>query len=772
MANVRVQLLQTNNNVAGALYQRPNAFASGYACFNMSRNVYSSSAAARDKTSSSPDSNAMYTIKANTAAKIQSINSTGGVITAQIQCGSKTGWVYIGTVVNKNPNGPSPSFAWNGGQYVKLAVSSVSYVKTKLKLKDSDIATKNALFNNLNKGDEINPDCLVAGSGNEDNAADGEDDSSNSSSSAASTTANANSADTGDIQVTYEYAIKVNPPYAYNILDHLGGVTETEQSKKYLQQVESTGVDIKSLRNIFGMPYQFLPTTDCRVSDNFSDNLATAGYEFAEKIISRMPLLYITPGNTSFMGGSKENARTALISQVQSIAGDKAQSGEDALTQTSLETMLEEYNGKLYTIMPAYAEYFRYVNPLCRAGAIFLDIAGSSLEDSEPKYGNELISGKTTFENMNWGTNEGLAYELWEEEETTDEEDTEDEEKEDSKTEDDKKDETDEEDTEPKKAKFEEDYSEYFKNSDEDAVSKFQQAVYYGNSIAFYINSDASFQDSFTNETSESSLSSTINALSDKAREIQFLLGTASTQVGEAFDKVDGTLSDIKSQINSIVEKISGGNTIFTTIANSVKTIVSGGRMLFPQIWSNSNFSKSYSISIKLTTPSTDRISWWLNIYVPLCHLMALVLPRSEYINSYTAPFIIKAFYKGMFNIDMGIITEMTFNKGKEGSWTKDGLPTVVDVSFTIQDLYSAMGMTSTEKMFKGLTLQNVAEMDYVANLCGININEPDVFRMVNLWCAFNITNKVYDFIPNLSMNVTQALSNSVMKAYNNFWMN
>ena len=194
--------------------------------------------------------------------------------------------------------------------------------------------------------------------------------------------------------------------------------------------------------------------------------------------------------------------------------------------------------------------------------------------------------------------------------------------------------------------------------------------------------------------------------------------------------------------------------------------------MLFPQIWSNSNFSKSYSISIKLTTPSTDRISWWLNIYVPLCHLMALVLPRSEYINSYTAPFIIKAFYKGMFNIDMGIITEMTFNKGKEGSWTKDGLPTVVDVSFTIQDLYSAMGMTSTEKMFKGLTLQNVAEMDYVANLCGININEPDVFRMVNLWCAFNITNKVYDFIPNLSMNVTQALSNSVMKAYNNFWMN
>ena len=149
---------------------------------------------------------------------------------------------------------------------------------------------------------------------------------------------------------------------------------------------------------------------------------------------------------------------------------------------------------------------------------------------------------------------------------------------------------------------------------------------------------------------------------------------------------------------------------------------------------------------------------------------MALVCPRAEYVNSYTTPFIIKAFYKGMFNIDMGIITEMTFNKGKEGSWTKDGLPTVVDVTFSIQDLYSTMGMTSTESMFKGKTLQNVSEMDYIANLCGININEPDIFRMIRLWCAFNIENRVYDFIPNLELGVEKYLHNRVLNVYNNFW--
>lgn len=86
--------------------------------------------------------------------------------------------------------------------------------------------------------------------------------------------------------------------------------------------------------------------------------------------------------------------------------------------------------------------------------------------------------------------------------------------------------------------------------------------MYYGNAIAFYINSDSSFTDSFGNETTESSLSTTINTLSDKAREIQFLLGTSRQAVGEAFDKVDGTLSPIKDQINSIVEKVAGGNSI------------------------------------------------------------------------------------------------------------------------------------------------------------------------------------------------------------------
>ena len=614
--------------------------------------------------------------------------------------------------------------------------------------------------------------------------------------------ANNTGADTsdGDLDTTDNLALKLAPTFFYNIGQHLARfrqllfddegnvvvdkdgnvVYKTDANGNYVMTgpadaIEAyktstaiNGINYKNLRNIFGAPYQFLPTTDCRIipgdnngsgstSARFSENLELAGYEFTEKILSRMPLLFITPGNTSFMGGSSENARTALIGQLDEAYVDKD------ISENSLRAMLEDYNGKLYTIMPAYAEYFNYVNPMCRAGAIFLGLAGN-VDDTK----NKRLNGKT-LDVFHWGIYKGQDYTPYIEEEDTILGDQAAEDAEQAETPEETTDGTKPEEDIKSKYNWEE-RDNVFEEPEEGSFKDFQQAMYYGNAIPFYINSEASFQDSFSNETTDSTLSSTINALSDRAREIQFLLGTASSAVGEAFDKVDGTLTDVKEQINNIVSKVAGGNSIFTTIANSVKTIVSGGRLLFPQIWSNSQFTKSYNISIKLTTPSYDKFSWWLNIYVPLCHLMALVLPRSEYVNSYTTPFLIKAFYRGMFNIDMGIITEMSFNRGKEGSWTKDGLPTVVDVSFSIQDLYTGMGMTSLGAMFKGTTLQNVSEMDYIANLCGININEPDLFRMVTLWATFNLKDRITDFLPNMSMNIGSSLRNMGLNMYNSLW--
>ena len=771
MANTSMRLLYNNTNSAMAKFIHNKKVSGGTYILTKSTptNIYATASLALNNSVTGDNSNVMMQVRGGYAARVsEKYSSNNSKYALKIRCGSKDGWVYIGAIEVRDKG---QTYIWTEGNYISVGI-------TDDRLDDAGKGNYSSAgtYKSLNSSPTTVDKDAIMKINEENNAAAEDNEDAKSSSTASGISSSNNNANSGEINVTYEYAVKVSPyTYIYNMADYTKNNSyENYASSNSIQK----GIDYSKLRFVFGIPYQYLPTTDCRVGNNYTTSLEQTGYEFAEKIVSRMPLLYITPGNTSFMGGTTENYRTALIGSLGDRAPGAA-SAEDALTESSLETMLGEYNGKLYTIMPAYTEYFKYVNPLCRAGAIFLDI-------SEKSFDSEDGSGSDKFGNFNWGINEGIAYEIWEDEEDTEDEEVEDGEKDsdnkeqnDEKSDEDKTDSTDEdkkedeEETEPKKAKFEEDYSEFFTSSFSklsETISDFESRLYYGNAIAFYINSDSSFTDSFGNETTESSLSTTINTLSDKAREIQFLLGTSRQAVGEAFDKVDGTLSPIKDQINSIVEKVAGGNSIFTTIANSVKTIVSGGRMLFPQIWSNSSFSKSYNISIKLTTPNTDKISWWYNIYVPLCHLMALVLPRSEYVNSYTTPFLVKAFYKGMFNIDMGIITEMTFNKGKEGSWTKDGLPTVVDVTFSIQDLYSTMGMTSTESMFKGKTLQNVSEMDYIANLCGININEPDIFRMIRLWCAFNIENRVYDFIPNLELGVEKYLHNRVLNVYNNFW--
>ena len=135
---------------------------------------------------------------------------------------------------------------------------------------------------------------------------------------------------------------------------------------------------------------------------------------------------------------------------------------------------------------------------------------------------------------------------------------------------------------------------------------------------------------------------------------------------------------------------------------------------------------------------------------VPLFHLIGLVAPQgiNANPNGYTNPFIVRAIYKGFFNVDMGIITSMSISKGAKCQWTPDGIPTSVEVGIDIKDLYPAMSITSTNnETFKYDTLNNTAQMDYIANLCGINIFKPEIARMIDMWYVNNFTNRIRDFV-------------------------
>lgn len=423
---------------------------------------------------------------------------------------------------------------------------------------------------------------------------------------------------------------------------------------------------IKNVRGIHGMPYQFMSSVDARPSSEY-----TFGRKYTEKIITRMPLLLLTPGKPKFMKSfsktSKQNVLNFIISKDSSV---------------TMEQLFDDNEtGKIYSFESCYSDYYSYVNPMCQRMSRYLGIHDKRLD------GKKLSS-----------------YE-WE------------------------------------------DYTN----------SAFKNFISSKENIAFYIDSDTQISESFSNSTSESSLASNINSLSDTARELQFMLGGYS-----GFD-VESLSESASESINEWVENFTGilPTKLINNVKSGFKSVLNGGKMVFPEIWSDSSFSRSYRISIKLRTPDADNLSWFMNIGVPMIHLICLVAPHQLGPNAIQSPFLVRGWYKGFFNCDMGIITDMEISKGDKGRWTLDGLPTEVDISFTMKDLYQLLSITSDKDKISDL-LSNTAMLDYIANMCGINVYKPDIERAIEL-VYMTVKNSVVDTITfNGFLGVENALSNMI----------
>lgn len=434
----------------------------------------------------------------------------------------------------------------------------------------------------------------------------------------------------------------------------------------------TSGYFIKDVRGIHGMPYQYTEITDIRADGH------TFGRKYSEKIITRMPLLLLTPGKPKFMKNFSENSKKNILN----YAKNKGFSG-------SINDLLEDNEqGKLYSFETCYKDYYSFVNPMCQRMSRYLGIHEQTLDGKQ------------------------LSSYTWE------------------------------------------DY----------ANSAFKNFVSSKENIAFYIDSDTQISEAFSNSTGESMLSSPVNSLSDLGREIQFLMGGVA---GVTLDKLtdDSAFEDF----NKWTDKFAGilPKRLVSNLQQGFRSVVTGGKMVFPEIWNDSSFSRSYRITIKLRTPDADNLSWFMNIGVPMIHLICLVAPHQLGANGYQSPFLIRGWYKGFFNCDMGIITDMDISKGDKGKWTLDGLPTEVDISFTLKDLYQILFITSDKKISD--LLANTAMLDYIANMCGINVSKPDLERAIDL-IYMTVKNRVTDIITfDGFIGVENALSNMISSIFNRF---
>ena len=471
------------------------------------------------------------------------------------------------------------------------------------------------------------------------------------------------------------------------------------------------GLRVKDLRGILGMPHQFLPIADPRIINVYSDDMELNGLESLNALQSNLDVGEDDQFGRVYSEKIIKNIPLLLMTPgVPKFMSEYSKKQRNSMLNTFFSTfdatnynlteIFNGKNGKFYSLKFAYTEYYYYVNAMLRAAVFYLGIQ------------NEKIDGKL-LGTLNWMNESGtMANDTL--------------------------------------------YG--------DTFTKFLKP--YANSVAFYVDAGTTVDDSFGNTTGESSLvESKLNTLSDTAREVNFLLGTISGEIGFKYDEVTEEMKSGLTSVGESIDKTLGKSGFFSSILNKGSSILAGGKLIFPEIWQDSSFSRSYSCNMKLVSPSGDKLSVFWNILVPIYHLLAFTLPREATDQAYFSPFLVRAYYKGLFNVDMGIIPGLSITKGDEGEWTIDGIPTVANVSFEIKDLYDGLYMSKQYKEggAQGI-LSNTQELDYIANSCGVNVNDQDVLRTIKLAAAYlgtSITDSIsIGIFGNISQFINQKMNN------------
>ena len=424
---------------------------------------------------------------------------------------------------------------------------------------------------------------------------------------------------------------------------------------------------IDKLSGIEAIPYQFMPNVDTRILGT------SVGRKYSEKIVARLPLLFLTPCDPLFMDDFDSSDK--LANDKNTVIDWLFKIGEGDPNEELIHG-----KGKYYSVEYAYADYYNYLNAMLTSVATFLGIYNEKIPSLNKKEGSP---GKyARLGTVDWQKELNPAFKT------------------------------------------------FFSASE---------------NVIFYLDGLNSVSENYSNDTTESSLASQINGFSDTANEIKFLFGSKGSALGNIIDDTTAITSSIGESLSGVIGRLGGG--IVGSLADSgVNTVLNGGKIVFPKIWSNSSTSRSYSLDIKLRSPDHDSISIFLNVLKPYCKLLALCLPRmmeNGNPNGYRAPFMVKAFSKGLFNIDYGMITDMSVTKGAECCWNDDGLPTQIDISITIEDLYSSLAMSGFGEDWVSHIVSNTSYMDFLANMAGLNIAQMEIGRRLKMFYYLSKTNLI-----------------------------
>ena len=419
-----------------------------------------------------------------------------------------------------------------------------------------------------------------------------------------------------------------------------------------------------------GMPPKFNMDIDIQ---HIEDIAGGFGRVISKTILSNPAILSICPGKVVMFPDLMGTKREQMIDTALSIAG-----GNSSLAGKINADEGGAFSGRMYKFTADTAEYAKYLNALCRATAVMLGI-----QDRYMPYTSTTLK---EFDYQYWSIRKRYS---------------------------------------PAAAGATDTDTSIFKTFGSGlvkvATKLMSAAVDDTTYINFFLNgSETSVQERIANDTSNSPLDSVFNTVSDLGAKLNYFTGSGFLNSTESNESVmSEALSDLGEGIGGVL-----------TLG---KNFLKGGRLVLPKMVTGASYDRSISCELKFISPYGDPYAVFLNCLVPICHLLAMSLPKQISDNMYTYPFLVRCAQLGQFNVDLGIISGITISRGGSDntSWTIDTLATEWDVQLEITPLVDELMITSTSHPI--LFCKNEMLLDYLGNLCGFDLLAYNFATKANL---------------------------------------
>lgn len=215
-----------------------------------------------------------------------------------------------------------------------------------------------------------------------------------------------------------------------------------------------------------------------------------------------------------------------------------------------------------------------------------------------------------------------------------------------------------------------------------------------GKSLGFYFEGNPNISENVSNDTNDpANLKAEADSMADEFQRINYVTGfgvraarragVASARITKGTEAIGNILSgasanrpfsSLASSLGTAGSMVSGlagfgdkmlgalsytANTDLNAITEAMLS-TNGMKTVFPNLWTDSNYSKSINIDFEFISPYGDPLSIFQYVYVPLCSLLALALPKQAQENGYVNPFFLRMDIPGVISSDFAIISNIT----------------------------------------------------------------------------------------------------------------